>query len=74
MPRCARAIAGPLTGNASLANAVRAEARAMLDQARAANANESAPNVMSQSCESLAVRDGCDLAAQGWPALWPRAF
>lgn len=70
----AAAIAGPLTGNASLANAVRAEARAMLDQARAANANESAPNVMSQSCESLAVRDGCDLAAQGWPALWPRAF
>lgn len=52
----AAAIAGPLTGSGSIANAVKAEAKLVLDQARAANANESAPNRMAEACDSLAVR------------------
>jgi len=70
----AAAIAGPLTGSRSIADAVKAEARAILDRARAANANESAPNAMGQDCDSLAVRGACDLPAYGWATLWPRPF
>jgi hypothetical protein len=62
----AAAIAGPLTGSRSIADAVKAEARSMLDQARAANANESAPNVIAQDCDSLAVRGACELPTRGW--------
>lgn len=70
----AAAIAGPLTGSRSTADAVKAEARAMLDQARAANANESAPNTANQDVESLSVRGSGDLTPSGWAALWPRSF
>lgn len=70
----AAAIAGPLTGSRSIADAVRAEARTMLEQARAANANESAPNGMSQQCDSLAVRGAGDLPPHGWQGIWPRSF
>jgi hypothetical protein len=70
----AAAIAGPLTGSRSTADAVKAEARSILDQARAANANESAPNAIGQDCDSLAVRGACDLPAHGWSTLWPRSF
>jgi len=70
----AAAIAGPLTGSRAIADAVKAEARTILDQARAANANESAPNGMGQECDSLAVRGACDLPPYGWQGLWPRSF
>lgn len=70
----AAAIAAPLTGSRSIADAVKAEARTMLDQARAANANESAPNVIAQEVDSLAVRGACDVPASGWSSLWPRGF
>jgi hypothetical protein len=71
----ASAIVGPLTGNRAIAADVRGQAKAMLDAARAANANESAPNIMNQDCDSLAVRGAADW---GWPyglqSNWPRAF
>jgi hypothetical protein len=70
----AAAIAGPLTGSRSIADAVKAEARTILEQARAANANESAPNTVNQDCESLAVRGCGDLPAYGWHGIWPRPF
>jgi hypothetical protein len=55
----AAVIAGPLTGNRALALDVRKEAKAMLDLARAANANESATNAMHPpDADSIAVRGG----------------
>lgn len=67
----AAAIAAPLTGSRANADSVKAEARTMLDQARAANANENAPNTVNQSVESLTVRGYCDPFG---PLLvnWPR--
>jgi len=70
----AAAIAGPLTGSRAIADAVKAEAKSMIDQARAANANESAPNAINQECESLSVRGGGELAPHGWQGPWPRSF
>jgi hypothetical protein len=70
----AAAVAAPLTGSASVANAVKNEARMMIDQARAANANESAPNTVNQDVESLSVRGGGTLPPYGWQGLWPRSF
>lgn len=70
----AAAIAGPLTGSRAIADAVKAEAKSMIDQARAANANESAPNTVNQDCDSLSVRGACDLPPYGWQGLWPRSF
>lgn len=50
-------IAGALTGNAQIMAQARAEADRLLQEARAANANESAPNnVNLPAAESLAVR------------------
>ncbi|WP_428659495.1 hypothetical protein [Reyranella sp.] len=70
----AAAIAGPLTGSRSITDAVKAEAKSMIDQARAANANESAPNSVNQDVESLAVRGAVDCPPYGWQGLWPRSF
>ena len=70
----AAAIAGPLTGSRSIADAVKAEAKSMVDQARAANANESAPNTVNQDVESLAVRGCGDCWPYGWQGIWPRPF
>lgn len=67
----AAAIAAPLTGSRASADSVKAEARNMIDQARAANANESAPNTVNQNCESLAVR-GFDAGYCGPLIRWPR--
>lgn len=65
----AAAIAGPLTGNASIINAARGEALRALADARQANGNESAPNSMDAfPAESLTVR-GYNSA--DWPPLWP---
>lgn len=67
----AAAIAAPLVGSASAANAIKAESRAMIDAARAANANESAPNQMPQDCDSLQAR-GLDACwPGGWSGPWP---
>jgi hypothetical protein len=70
----AAAIVGPLTGSRSTADAVKAEAQAVIEQAKATNANESAPNTVNQDVESLSVR-GLDTSALcGWQGLWPRSF
>jgi hypothetical protein len=70
----AAAIVGPLTGSRSTADAVKAEAQAVIEQAKATNANESAPNTVNQDVESLSVR-GLDTSAPcGWQGLWPRSF
>jgi len=70
----AAAIVGPLTGNRALAADVRQEAKMVLDLAKAANANESAPNQMPQDCDSLAVRGAIDMSAPDWRGYWPRVF
>lgn len=60
----AAAIAGPLTGNAPIIASARGEAARSLADARAANANESAPNSMdAAAAESLTVR--------GYDDCWP---
>lgn len=59
----AAAIAPALTGSRAAADSVKVEAQKMLDQARAANANEGAPNQMPQDCDSLMVR--------GYDSFWP---
>lgn len=53
----AAVIAGPLTGNASIIQQAKAEAVRSLAEAKAATANESAPNSMDAiPAESLAIR------------------
>lgn len=64
----AYAIAGPLTGNASIVAAARQEAARSLDQARARNGNEGGPQSMDlYPAESLTIR-GLDV---GWPNGYP---
>jgi hypothetical protein len=70
----AAAIAGPLTGSRSTADAVKAEARAVIEQAQATNANESAANTVNQDVESLSVRGVDSPALGGWQGLRPRTF
>lgn len=68
----AAAIAGPLTGSRSTADAVKAEARAVIAQAEATNANEGAPNTVNQDVESLSVRGFDTSALRGWQGRGPR--
>jgi hypothetical protein len=70
----AAAICGPLTGNRAIAGDVRAQAKIMLDQAKAANANESSPNRMPQDCDSIMVRGAGDMFAPDWRGFWPGTF
>jgi len=70
----AAAIVGPLTGSRSTADAVKAEARAAIEQAQAANANESAPNTVDQDVESLSVRGIDGSALQRWQGRRPGSF
>jgi hypothetical protein len=70
----AAAIVGPLTGNRAIAADVRVEAKAAIDLAKAANANEGAPNTVNQDVESLTVRGIGDCWPWGWQGPWPRNF